>query len=558
MPAEYDSAEEYDEQDSLDYDSGEDYENGEDMDDDEPRNSKPVDEEDSGSDFSETLAGEEEGTLVDLAEALAAAPSKHDDYSFSGSADWLPKQPGLVIDGYGEVALPVVDKEKADAIAAVCEQAPFGRGFDTLVDTKVRNSLQVSPDKVKLTNPAWRAGIQKAANLIAEKLGVTGVPITLHLYKLLFYQEGGHFAKHRDTEKEPTMFATMVVQLPSCHEGGHLHVFRANDPEPIIHDFGDAAGTKADQAHFAVHYADSEHAVTPITSGYRMALVYSICWPTDNPRTAPVGTLGEDTEDLVECFQEVSNEHRLFHYMLEHAYTERSMTGLGAAALKGLDRSRINTLRAVNAVLDPKDQYDFYFGAVERQTVYASEGSGYGHIYRDAEWVVLDPADTTLVGSLLDVHGKEIKSGRHLTPEEHTILNPDKLSTGELWHGQRTTYYEGYLGNVGPQRTTVYRKCFCLAVPRALGDLGVEEPKAVYKKLMSTSPTLEQLDDFLTRFAMLQGANAEWSSSPLTTFAPSCSPWSSITQPIARSLFAAFASSPRSPPSTTPWARWSR
>ncbi|KAL9932609.1 hypothetical protein V8E36_008726, partial [Tilletia maclaganii] len=214
------------------------------------------------------------------AEALATAPSKHDDYGFSGLADWLPKQPGHVIDGYGEVALPVVDKEKADTIAAVCEQAPSGRGFDTLVDTKVWDSLQVSPDKVKLTNSAWRAGIKKAANLIAERLRVAGVPITLRLYKLLLYREGGHFAKHRHTEKEPAIFATMVVQLPGCHEGVHLHVSRENDPEPIVHEFGHAAGTKADQAHFAVHYANSDHAVAPITSGYRMAMVYSICWPT--------------------------------------------------------------------------------------------------------------------------------------------------------------------------------------------------------------------------------------------------------------------------------------
>lgn len=43
------------------------------------------------------------------------------------------------------------------------------------------------------------------------------------LYKmLLLYEEGGHFKKHRDTEKEANMFGTLVVALPSQHEGGDL------------------------------------------------------------------------------------------------------------------------------------------------------------------------------------------------------------------------------------------------------------------------------------------------------------------------------------------------
>jgi hypothetical protein len=41
---------------------------------------------------------------------------------------------------------------------------------------------------------------------------------------MLVYDKGGFFVSHRDTEKAPGMFATLVVQLPSKHTGGQLVV----------------------------------------------------------------------------------------------------------------------------------------------------------------------------------------------------------------------------------------------------------------------------------------------------------------------------------------------
>jgi hypothetical protein len=44
------------------------------------------------------------------------------------------------------------------------------------------------------------------------------------LYKPLIYDEGSFFVSHRDTEKEPGMFATLVLALPSTSSGGELVV----------------------------------------------------------------------------------------------------------------------------------------------------------------------------------------------------------------------------------------------------------------------------------------------------------------------------------------------
>jgi predicted 2-oxoglutarate/Fe(II)-dependent dioxygenase YbiX len=54
---------------------------------------------------------------------------------------------------------------------------------------------------------------------LLQKMGIdVSFAVEAKLYKLLIYSENGHFVKHRDTEKEKGMFATMIIQLP-CEEG---------------------------------------------------------------------------------------------------------------------------------------------------------------------------------------------------------------------------------------------------------------------------------------------------------------------------------------------------
>jgi len=117
------------------------------------------------------------------------------------------------------------------------------------------------------------------------------------LYKLLLYEQGGHFLPHKDTEKEKGMFATLIVQLPSRHTGGELIVSHGGNT--VTCDFGQSSGKSPFSCFFAAHYADVEHEVTPITSGYRLALVYSLVLGQDvaptssNTRALDVAPLPE-------------------------------------------------------------------------------------------------------------------------------------------------------------------------------------------------------------------------------------------------------------------------
>jgi hypothetical protein len=87
----------------------------------------------------------------------------------------------------------------------------------------------------------WQPLLQSAVAHVAQALdlvnsscgqtsvkhgGQTSVNLEARLYKLLLYEQGGHFAAHQDTEKEKGMLGTLVVQLPCCegHTGGSLAV----------------------------------------------------------------------------------------------------------------------------------------------------------------------------------------------------------------------------------------------------------------------------------------------------------------------------------------------
>ncbi|KAE9264566.1 hypothetical protein PR003_g32760, partial [Phytophthora rubi] len=227
-------------------------------------------------DFGDVLKPRGAG-CTQVSKVLARADEHAGEYSFGGLADTLPAVSGLFVDGVGTIPTPLC-AEQAEKLIAVCKKSPFGHNLDTKMDENVRKSWQLEANLVQFKNPLWQAGIDKLRKVIADRLGYADVPLECVLYKLLVYGEGGHFVKHQDTEKEDGMIATLVVQPPSEHEGGDLVVYR-DGKLAYRHDFGKADGSAAYAPHYAVHYADAEHALEKVTKGFRLVLVYSICLP---------------------------------------------------------------------------------------------------------------------------------------------------------------------------------------------------------------------------------------------------------------------------------------
>jgi len=144
----------------------------------------------------------------------------HGDFYATGRSEIAI--PNLEIDGVGRISLPLLPVQ-ADQLIAIAARAPYGRGEETLIDTDVRRTWQIGADCVHLSGRNWPGTINAIVASASDGLGVTG-PVSAELYKLLVYDAGSFFIEHRDTEKVPGMFATLVVVLPSVCSGGELIV----------------------------------------------------------------------------------------------------------------------------------------------------------------------------------------------------------------------------------------------------------------------------------------------------------------------------------------------
>ncbi len=239
--------------------------------------------------------------------------------------------PGIEMDGLGAIKLPL-KPSKVKALVAHGQVAPYGKGTQTLVDKKVRNTFELDPQTFRLS-AAWEAAIAAALRPVAEQLGLPAEQLEARLYKLLVYEKGGFFLPHRDSEKHDRMVASLIVVLPNPFEGGTLIVRHAAAKQTLT--FDEAAGGKAPC--YAAFYADCEHEVQRVTSGARLCLAYNLVLkpkrgkPTAAAKpVAPADVLAESIGSWV-----ATQPTQPLVFALEHHYTER---GLSLDLLKGADR----------------------------------------------------------------------------------------------------------------------------------------------------------------------------------------------------------------------------
>lgn len=246
--------------------------------------------------------------------------------------------PGLEVDGVGTIRLPLGTTQARKLIGA-CRQAPYGKGTATLVDTDVRKVWELDPEHLALTNPRWNELLTSIVGDVQAALGLADSELTAHLYKLLLYEPGSFFLAHRDGEKLDGMVATLVIALPSPHEGGELIVTH----EGQRHEISLAGAASGHDLSYAAFYADCEHEVRPVRKGYRLCLVYNLTLARARskrgisaPRTSTaVAALGE-------LFgQWPTDSAPKLAVALDHQY---SQAGLKIDTLKGVDRTRAEVL----------------------------------------------------------------------------------------------------------------------------------------------------------------------------------------------------------------------
>ena len=275
---------------------------------------------------------------------LLASIDRPGDFYATGTLNMHP--PRLRVEGVGTIALPLLPMQ-AEQLIVASEQAPYGRGSETVVDTEVRRTWQIDAKQISIEGQLWHHDLSTLTSRCAVDLGVSG-EIEAELYKLLIYDTGSFFVSHRDSEKSPGMFATLVLILPSDFSGGELIVqhqkrevrldLRRDDPAALA---------------YAAFYADCRHEVLPITDGCRLALIYNLVRRNGGPlpqapdydsaRSELAQLLREWAQPKttqVEANGTVWPEKLILP--LEHSYSEAE---LGFHKLKGVDASIAGVVR---------------------------------------------------------------------------------------------------------------------------------------------------------------------------------------------------------------------
>ncbi len=251
----------------------------------------------------------------------------------------LAPMPRLDVKGAGALSFPV-PAAQVQALIAVAERAPYGKGPATLVDRTVRDCLQIDAARIRLAGAGWRDTFGRVLTSAADGLGCPADRLDARLYKLLIYEPGGFFVSHRDTEKADGMIATLSISLPVAGAGGEI-VVRHRERERTI----DMTAAEPSELAFAAFYADCEHEVRPVTEGHRLSLVFNLCLragDTDTPRTAPDHTQQVDrlAKRLAAWRQDGIEK---LAWVLEHEYTE---AGLSFDVLKNRDAALARLLVA--------------------------------------------------------------------------------------------------------------------------------------------------------------------------------------------------------------------
>lgn len=404
--------------------------------------------------------------------------------------------PGLEVADLGTISLPL-EKRQAAALKKLARQAPYGKGTQTLVDTNVRRVWEIDADQVTLANPEWPDAVEGAVRAVQSALGLEKQKLGALLYKLLLYEPGSFFLPHRDGEKLDRMVATLVIALPSAHEGGELIVRHDGREETV--DFGPESRF---QTQFAAFYADCEHEVRPVTSGFRLALVYNltlakskqaITAPTSGDRIPMVASLLRqwiDEKDSARAAVELSHEQQAITKLavvLDHEYTQ---AGLTYDALKGIDRAKADVLFAaarqagcdaslalvtmwVSGSAEPSGDYGYGYSRSSRRGRYGYDDSDDDD--DDDEHEMGEVFDESLTAEhFSDADGNRLAFGQIPLDDEEFVSEtplserkPDKED------------FEGYTGNAGMTLERWYHRAAIILWPAesrfdVLSEAGVE------------------------------------------------------------------------------------
>lgn len=349
--------------------------------------------------------------------------------------------PGLRIVGFGEVSFPI-NKDQSQSLIGISQKAPFGKGSKTIYDESVRKVREIDAELISFHNPEWLPFLNTIINQVKKGLGFEKQnEIQANLYKLLIYESGSFFLPHKDSEKEKGMFGTLVIGLPSNHSGGELKVSFENRTQIV--DFSKSLQTY--KLPYTAFFADCEHEIKPVTSGYRICLVYNLINTDESSQinTPKFSFQQNKISDILisskENFKELPKA-----ILLGHEYTP---TNFSLTNLKGHDRPR------AEALLNAAEQAGYYaqLALVTHYQNGALETDYYHYDYYRSSRYNDEPTEDGTMGEVYEEYTHiEHWNGNYPSLGNMDIDHKDIIGDLNLGEGEPTEKEEeGFTGNAG-------------------------------------------------------------------------------------------------------------
>jgi 2OG-Fe(II) oxygenase superfamily len=425
-------------------------------------------------------------TLEKIAELLreVGAPS-----AFTARRTAATDDLHLEVKGVGRLRFPLSGAQ-AQRLSRLARPARYGRGQQTLLDRRVRDTGEIPRSWVKIDRRRWNRTLLPVLDALRGDLGLPeGCRLAAELHSMLVYAPGQFFLPHQDSEKADEMVGTLVVTLPAPFKGGAFVVEHRG--EKVTHR------TSKERLSFVAFYADCHHEVRPVTEGYRIVLTYNLLL-AGAEATAAAEVSPATVDALARCLGEhfetplppqwswpkdAPPRHppsRLV-YLLDHQYTER---GFGWHRLKGNDAARVQVLQAaaeragcetVLALAEVQETWDCMEPGWDERFY----GGRHRHWERDEddEWTdddeppALDDPDAYELGDLIE---QGITLDRWINPSGKTAEPVVTHVGGEEVCSTKpssdlepyASEYEGYMGNWGNTMDRWYRRGAIVVWPR--------------------------------------------------------------------------------------------
>jgi hypothetical protein len=400
------------------------------------------------------------------------------------------------VGGVGALGFPV-SQAQARQLCAIARPARYGRGQDTLLDRRVRDTWEVPKSRVKIDKRHWHRALGPVLDRFRRDLGVPdGCELTADLHSMLVYGPGQFFVAHQDSEKDDAMVGSLVVTLPSSFTGGDL----------VVHSGTGTRRFRSSKSALSLvaFYADCRHEIQRVRSGYRIVLTYNLLLRGE-PTTAVSADVDTATVDgVASCLDEhftTPIEHRWrttgplrnppsrLIYLLDHEYTRR---GMDWSRLKGGDASRAAVLRAaaekagcdvVLALADvhetwsafEPDHYSWGRGSERRRWDYDEPGDEDDWFGKDTSFDAAGTSDLDkytldeLIDSDVALDSWTEPEGGPARPVSSAVDHGEvcaSTSTGDLV--PYAAEYEGYMGNYGNTLDRWYHRGAVVLWPRRL------------------------------------------------------------------------------------------